>query len=122
MTPEQPMAAPRWTIRKLGDTDAVPCPCGSARRILTRTDGGPVSIHRVTISTDAKLHYHKALTEHYIVLSGSGEMELDGERVPVGPGDVAMIPPLVRHAARGKMEIINVVCPPFDPEDEWVAE
>jgi mannose-6-phosphate isomerase-like protein (cupin superfamily) len=112
----------RWTIRKLDETDAVACPCGSARRILTGEDGGPVSIHRVTISTDAKLHYHKRLTEHYIILSGSGEMELGDERVPVGPGDVVMIPPLVRHTARGQMEIINVVCPPFDPDDEWVEE
>jgi len=23
--------------------------------------------------------------------------------------------------ARGKMEIINVVCPPFDPKDEYVV-
>ena len=46
-------------------------------------------------------------------------VELDGERVAVGPGGAVLIPPGVRHRAVGRMTILNVVVPPFDPADEW---
>jgi hypothetical protein len=46
-------------------------------------------------------------------------VELNGALVPVKPGAVVLIPPLVRHRAVGKMVILNVVVPPFDPADEW---
>ena len=34
-------------------------------------------------------------------------------------GHAVMIPPGVRHRAVGRMTILNVVVPPFDPADEW---
>ena len=46
-------------------------------------------------------------------------VELDGERMAVGPGGAVLIPPGVRHRAAGRMTILNVVVPPFDPADEW---
>ena len=46
-------------------------------------------------------------------------MELDGESVAVRPGVAVLIPPGVRHRAVGRMTILNVVAPPFDPDDEW---
>jgi len=33
-----------------------------------------------------------------------------------------VIPPGVAHAARGDLTIINVVVPPFDPDDEEAVE
>ncbi|MFO0845247.1 MAG: hypothetical protein U0797_23170 [Gemmataceae bacterium] len=39
--------------------------------------------------------------------------------MPVRPGSAVMIPPGVRHRAVGRMKILNVVAPPFDPADEW---
>jgi mannose-6-phosphate isomerase-like protein (cupin superfamily) len=65
------------------------------------------------------VHYHKKLTEIYLVLEGSGEMELDGRRVPVKPLTAILIKPLCRHRAVGRMRIVNVSIPAFDPEDEW---
>jgi mannose-6-phosphate isomerase-like protein (cupin superfamily) len=109
-------------IRKADDVDPVPCPCGQARRIVTSADGAPFSVHRVSLSGDAELHYHEGLTECYVVLEGSGEMILESKRYPVEPGDVIYIPPRVPHALRGDMEIVNIVSPPFDPEDEHVIE
>lgn len=109
-------------IRNAADVQPVACPCGEARRIITGEDGGAVSIHRVSISQEAKKHFHTRLTEYYVILSGEGEMELGDERVPVKPGDVVMIPPGVAHVARGNFEIINVVSPAFDPADEHLAE
>ena len=37
----------------------------------------------------------------------------------VGAGVAVLIPPGVRHRAAGRMTILNVVVPPFDPADEW---
>jgi mannose-6-phosphate isomerase-like protein (cupin superfamily) len=115
------MSDRRAFVRKLTDVAPVDCPCGQAWRIITGEDNDRVSIHRVSIDGAAKEHYHKSLTECYIVLSGSGEVELDGERVAVEPGDVVYIPPPTRHALRGHFEIINVVTPPFDSADEHVC-
>ncbi len=71
------------------------------------------------ISVDAKTHYHKKLTEIYLILEGEGHMELDGELIPVRPLTTIFIPPGVRHRAIGKMKIVNVPIPAFDPHDEW---
>jgi hypothetical protein len=37
-----------------------------------------------------------------------------------GPGGAGLIPPRVRNRAAGRMTILNVVVPPFDPADEWL--
>jgi len=113
---------PRPFIRKASDVTAVPCPCGEATRIITGEDNDRVSIHRVRISGEAKLHYHETFTEYYFIISGTGEIELDDTKHQVEPGDVVHIPPRTRHALRGEFEIINIVSPPFDASDEHVVE
>lgn len=45
-------------------------------------------------------------------------MDLDGKRIAVGPSGAGLQPPGVRHRAIGRMAILNVVVPPFDPADE----
>ena len=76
-------------------------------------------MHQVDIKADAQSHYHNAMTEIYVVLEGAGEMELDGERVPVRPMSSIMIKPGCRHRAIGKLKILNIAIPKFDPADEW---
>ena len=76
-------------------------------------------MHQVDIKADAQTHYHKAMTEIYVVLEGVGEMELDGERIPVRPMSSVMIKPGCRHRAIGKLKILNIAIPKFDPADEW---
>lgn len=121
-TTEEHMTNARAVVRNTSEVRAVDCPCGAARRVFSREDGGPLGIHRVTISKDSKRHYHKRTTEYYVILEGSGEVELDDERIAVKPGDVVYIPPYTKHVARGSLEIMNVVYPPFDPDDEYVVE
>lgn len=108
-------------IADLAALDAVRCPCGWARRAFGGLPGAPASLHLVEIEADARAHYHRAHTEVYYVLScgEAAAIELDGERVPVRPGQAVMIPPGVRHRAVGPMTILNFVTPPFDPADEW---
>jgi mannose-6-phosphate isomerase-like protein (cupin superfamily) len=101
--------------------DPVRCPCGWARRAFAEVPESPASVHRVEIQADARAHYHRDHTEFYYVLecAAGAAVELDGEPVAVGPGSAVMIPPGVRHRAVGRMTILNVVVPPFDPADEW---
>lgn len=106
-------------VTHFDEIDPVPCPCGSTRRAFAVPGNDTATIHMVDISETAKTHYHKKLTEIYLVLEGSGHMELDGELVPVRPHSTIFIPPGVRHRAVGKMKIVNIPIPAFDPDDEW---
>jgi quercetin dioxygenase-like cupin family protein len=111
----------RAAVVDLSSLDPVRCPCGWARRAFGDVPGAPVSVHRVEIEDDARAHYHRSHTEVYYVLDCAlgAAVELDGERVAVRPGSAVLIPPGVRHRAVGRMTILNVVAPPFDPADEW---
>jgi mannose-6-phosphate isomerase-like protein (cupin superfamily) len=111
-----------YVIKQKSDVIPTPCPCGSATRIITALDGAPVSVHSVLIKKDSEIHYHKKQTEIYYVIRGQGEIYLDGHLFPISEGSTIMIPPGVRHRAIGDLEIINVVYPPFDPEDEYIDE
>ena len=101
--------------------EPVRCHCGWARRAFAEVPDAPASVHRVEIEVDACTHYHREHTEIYYILecAAGAAIELDGQRVPVGAGHAVLIPPGVRHRAIGRMSILNVVVPPFDPADEW---
>ena len=109
----------KFSIAQLNELPAQLCPCGTTRRAFAETAGAPASVHRVDISEDARAHYHKKMTEIYVVLEGDGQIELDGQKFPVGPMTSILIKPGCRHRAIGKLRIINVAVPVFDPADEW---
>ena len=108
-----------YQIAQFDEMEPVECPCGLTRRAFVGPDNPVATMHMVDIRADSKVHYHKKLTEIYLVLEGTGEMELDGERIPVKPLSAVFIKPGCRHRAVGKMRIVNVPIPAFDPEDEW---
>ncbi|MGB2866773.1 MAG: cupin domain-containing protein [Sedimentisphaerales bacterium] len=108
-----------YMIARFDEIDAVKCPCGFAKRAFAGPDNSAATMHIVDIHADSRAHYHKKLTEIYLVLEGSGQMELDGDKIPVTPFTAIFIKPGCRHRAVGKMRIINVCIPPFDPDDEW---
>ena len=110
---------PDYMIAQLDELNAVDCPCGKARRAFVSQDNPVATLHMVDISIDAKVHYHKGFTEIYLILEGTGHMELDGETVPVKPMTAIFIKPGCKHRAVGKMRIVNVPVPAFDPDDEW---
>jgi mannose-6-phosphate isomerase-like protein (cupin superfamily) len=101
------------------DIEAVRCPCGFARRAFTLPGNDAATVHIVDIRQDARVHYHKEHTEIYLVLEGEGHLELDGELVPVRPFSTVLIRPGCRHRAVGKLRVVNICLPPFDPADEW---
>jgi mannose-6-phosphate isomerase-like protein (cupin superfamily) len=108
-----------YLVAQLDELPAQPCPCGLARRGFASAEDAAASVHQVQISQDARTHYHKAMTEIYVVLEGAGELELDGQRVPVRPMTSVMIRPGCRHRAIGQLKILNIAIPKFDPADEW---
>lgn len=108
-----------YLISQLDEIDPVNCPCGQTRRAFITPDNPVATIHMVDISEDSRAHYHKKLTEIYLILEGEGFMELDGEHIPVKPMTSILIKPGCRHRAVGKMRIVNIPIPAFDPEDEW---
>ena len=107
-----------YMIAQLDEIPAVECPCGYSRRAFVTDDNHVASIHMVDIREDARAHYHRKLTEIYLVLEGKGHMDLDGDIVPVKPYTAVFIKPGCRHRAVGKMKIVNIPVPPFDPNDE----
>lgn len=111
----------RWRLADFATIPPVPCPCGQARRAFYGVPEFPGTLHITEISEDSRRHYHKKLTETYVFLQcdPDAKMELDGEIIPVKQHQSIVIPPLVKHRAIGKMTVLIVVLPEFDPEDEW---
>jgi mannose-6-phosphate isomerase-like protein (cupin superfamily) len=109
----------RYSVAQLTELPPIPCPCGTARRAFADVPSTLLSVHLTEISETARTHYHRRLTETYVVVEGEGWLELDGERVPLKPLTAVTIRPGCRHRAVGKLKLINFVVPAFDPEDEW---
>ncbi|MFK7736706.1 MAG: cupin domain-containing protein [Pirellulaceae bacterium] len=115
------MAETRFEITDFAKLPGIPCPCGTARRGLMEAEQVPYSFHVTEISEDAKPHYHKRLTETYFVIECGPQaaIELDQELVPIQPLMAITIYPGTRHRAVGRMKVVIVASPKFDPSDEW---
>jgi mannose-6-phosphate isomerase-like protein (cupin superfamily) len=61
---------------------------------LTTTPVRSQTLAEATLEPGQKTerHYHAESEEFYYVLSGGGDMEIDGERSSVGPSDAILIP------------------------------
>ena len=108
-----------YSIAQLDEIPATRCPCGFARRAFAESSENAASMHVVDIEQDSRTHYHKQMTEIYLVLEGEGQMELDGKLFPLRPMTAVYIRPGCRHRAIGKLRIINIPIPAFDEADEW---
>ena len=115
---------PRYRMVRFADVPGTPCPCGVAHRAFDDCSELPATVHVTEISADAKLHYHRRLTETYYFLEcePGARMQLDDDVVDVAPGTCIVIPPGVRHRAIGRMKVLLFVTPKFDPADEWVVD
>jgi len=108
-----------FVISQLDTIPPVQCPCGLARRAFADSNGAAASVHLVDIQQNSHAHYHKQMTEIYLVLEGEGQVELDGKLFPVKPMTAIYLKPGCRHRAIGKLRIINIPVPAFNEEDEW---
>ncbi len=108
-----------FSLAHFDEIPPVPCPCGQSRRAFVTPDNPVASIHLVDAKVDTQTHYHKKLTEIYLILEGEGHMELDGELHPVRPMTTILIKPGCRHRIIGQIKFVNIPVPTFDPHDEW---
>ena len=76
---------------------------GKALRLVDEADGAKnVDVHINLINVDSgpgPTHYHAKAENIYVVLEGTVEAIVAGKKYRLGPGEVAFIPPGVRHAA-----------------------
>ena len=108
-----------YMISQLDELPSQRCPCGFTRRAFAGETENAASLHLVDIQEDSQAHYHKRMTEIYLVLEGEGQMELDGALIPIKPMTAIYIRPGCRHRAIGKLRIVNIPVPSFDETDEW---
>lgn len=114
-----PLADTVFLIQQMDEIPPQKCPCGYTRRAFVPPENDVASLHVVDITIDSRVHYHKKMTEIYLVLEGEGHIELDGEQFPVQPMTSILIRPGCRHRAVGKLKVSVIAIPAFDPADEW---
>jgi mannose-6-phosphate isomerase-like protein (cupin superfamily) len=99
---------------------------GSTIRVLL--DGATGTINQSLAEAElepgqaTKRHYHARTEELYVVLAGTGEMEVDEERAGVGPGDAILVPPGARHQIRAGGTRLRFLCccaPPYSDSDTF---
>lgn len=110
---------PRYALAQLDRLPSVACPCGEARRAFRDVPHAPASVHLTDIQADSRTHYHRGMTEIYVVLEGEGTIELDGQSFALRPLTAVLIRPGCRHRAVGRLRLLNIPIPAFDPADEW---
>jgi mannose-6-phosphate isomerase-like protein (cupin superfamily) len=103
--------ASRATVRRLADQDEFRSVCGMRRDLVGPAEDEPLLFHDMRIH-DSRKHYHRKTIEYYFVVAGTGEMELDDETVPIGKGDMIVVPTGVWHTSRptGDGELHILIC------------
>lgn len=111
-----------YVVANFAAIAATPCPCGEARRAFYDAADLPATVHITDISINAQKHYHKEHTEVYYFLEcePGARIELNDEVLTVDVGQAILIRPLTRHRALGKMKVLILSFPKFDPADEWL--
>lgn len=116
-------------IRSLESAEAFVTADGSVIRELLGLASGPSANQSLAEATldpgqETERHYHRESEEIYFVLEGAGEMEIDGERASVMPGDAVLIPPGAWHqirAADARLRFLCCCAPPYRHEDTFFA-
>ena len=113
-------------VRRLSEQQAFTTKDGSTIRSILDRANAPVENQSLAEATlpagvGTERHYHRLSEEFYLILEGEGEMEVDGERRPVGPGDAVLIPAGAWHEIRAKAPLRFLCCcaPPYAHDDTY---
>lgn len=75
---------------------------------------------RVAVGNTTRWHRLHDTTERYVILSGSGRVDVGDQVQAVQPGDVVIIPPLCRqritNTGNGDLVFLAICSPRFRPE------
>jgi mannose-6-phosphate isomerase-like protein (cupin superfamily) len=84
---------------------------GSTIRELMRAANQTLAEATLEPGQRTERHYHAESEELYYLVEGTGEMEIDGERSQVGPGDAILVPPGAWHQiTAGDAELRFLCC------------
>jgi len=94
---------------------------GSTIREFHHTAAQSLAEASVPAGARTQRHQHRVTEEIYVVLEGEGELEVDGERRGVGPGDAILIPAGAWHEITAKSELRFLCCcvPPYTDDDTF---
>jgi mannose-6-phosphate isomerase-like protein (cupin superfamily) len=115
-------------IRNRGAAEPFTTLDGSTIRVLVDARAGGAfkqSLAEATLAPGAETrpHFHARSEEIYVLLEGSGEMEVDGQAQTVGPGDAILIPPGAWHRIRagegGELRFLCCCAPAYADEDTF---
>jgi mannose-6-phosphate isomerase-like protein (cupin superfamily) len=115
-------------VRSRGDAEPFTTADGSTIRVLLDREAGGArnqSLAEASLEPGqaTQRHYHAETEEIYVLLDGRGEMEVDGARQPVAPGDAILIPPGARHQIRAEpsteLRFLCCCAPPYRHEDTF---
>jgi mannose-6-phosphate isomerase-like protein (cupin superfamily) len=114
-------------VRSRADAEPFATADGSTIRVLLDAASGGARNQSLAEATLApgqatKRHYHGQTEELYVVLQGAGEIEVEGERRTVRPGDAVLLPPGARHrirAGEGELRFLCCCAPPYRHEDTY---
>ena len=114
-------------VRSYRDAEPFTTADGSTIRELLGLPTAPVRHQSLAEATLApgqttQRHYHGESEELYYLLEGSGELELDGERRRVEPGDAILIPPGAWHQITADAAGLRFLCccaPPYRHDDTY---
>jgi mannose-6-phosphate isomerase-like protein (cupin superfamily) len=116
-------------VRSRADAEPFTTADGSTIRVLLDAETGGArnqSLAEAVLEPgqETERHYHAETEELYVLLEGSGEMELDGDRRDVRPGDAILIPAGAWHQLRAGADELRFLCccaPPYRHEDTFFA-
>lgn len=87
-------------LRSLAAAEPFVTKDGSTIRELHRSAAQTLAEASLVEGQTTQRHRHLRTEEIYFVLEGRGELEVDGDRAEIGPGDGVLIPPGAWHELR----------------------
>ena len=87
---------------------------GSEIREFHHTSAQSLAEASLAPGQSTRRHYHAASEEIYVVLEGEGELEIDGERRRVHPGDAALIPAGAGELKKGSTIPLSRTVAPYN--------
>ena len=110
-------------VTSIAGTEPFTTKDGSTIRELHHTGAQSLAEARLETGRATERHYHAQTEEIYFLLEGTGEIELDGERRRVEPGDAVLIPPGTWHqiTAVDALRFLCCCAPPYAHEDTFFA-
>ena len=109
-------------IRRAADADETWFEEGCwIRECSNHPDDPECSIAQARVPAGAQTRWHRltGTTERYVVLRGTGTVEVEAQRSDIGPGDVVIIPPGARQRVRAgpdELVFLAICTPRFRPE------